>query len=60
MIAWDTEWRAVDRNLAEAFLSDCDSLIVAILALPLISRCFFSNLGDVLTSVNLGSTTVYI
>ena len=60
MIAWDTEWREVDRNLAEAVLSDCDSLIVASLVLPLILHCFFSTLGGLLTSVKLGGTTRYV
>ena len=60
MIAWDTDWRAVDRNRAEAVLSDCDRFIVASLVLPLILRCFFSTLGDVLTSFKLGVTTMYV
>ena len=29
VIAWDTEWRAVDRNLDEAVLSDFAHLIFA-------------------------------
>ena len=53
VIAWDTEWREVDRNLAEAVLSDCARLIVASLVLPLTLRCFFSTLVGVLTSVKL-------
>ena len=60
MIAWDTEWREVDRNRAEAVLSDCDCLIVASLVLPLILRCFFSTVGGVLTSVKFGVTTMYV
>ena len=51
LIAWDTEWRAVDRKLAEAFLSDCACFIVGVLVLPLILRCFLSILGGVLASV---------
>ena len=60
VIAWDTEWRAVDRNLAEAVFSDCTCLIVASLVLPLILRCFFNILGGVLKSVKLGVTAVYV
>ena len=60
VIAWDTEWRAVDRNLAEAVLSDCARLMVTSLFLPLILRCFFSTLGGVLTSLKLGGTAVYV
>ena len=60
MLAWDTEWREVDINLAEAVLLDCACLVVASLVLPLILHCFFSTLGGVLTSVNLGGTTVYV
>ena len=33
-IASETEWRAVDRNLAEATVSDCACFIVAICVLP--------------------------
>ena len=36
VIAWDTEWRAVDRNRAEAVLLDCACFIVASLVLRLI------------------------
>ena len=60
MIDWDTEWRAVDRNLAEAVLSDCAHLIVASLVLLLILLCFFSTFGGVLTSVKFGGNTVYV
>ena len=28
-VAWETEWREIDRNLAEAVVSDCDCFIVA-------------------------------
>ena len=38
VITWDTECRAIDRNLAEAVLSDCACLIVASLVLPIILR----------------------
>ena len=60
VIAWDTERSAVDRNLAEAVMSDWARLIVASRVLPLIFCCFFSSLGGVLTSVNLGGTTMYV
>ena len=39
---------------------DWACLIVASRVLPLIFRCFFSTLGGVLTSVNLGGTTMYV
>ena len=60
VIAWDTEWRAVDRNRAEAVLLDCACFIVASLVLTLILRFLFSNVGGVLTSVNLVGTTMYL
>ena len=60
MIAWDAEWREVDKNLAEAVLSGCACLSVVSLFMPLILRCLFSTLGGVLTSVKLGGTTVYV
>ena len=41
-------------------MSDWDCLIVVSLVLPLILRCFFSTLGDVLTSFKLGGNTVYL
>ena len=60
VIAWDTEWKLVDRNRSEAVFSDCARFIVASLVLPLILSCFFSTLGGVLTSVKLGGTTMYV
>ena len=60
MIAWDTEWRAVDRNLSEAVSSDCTRFIVASHVLTLILRCLFSTLGGVLTSLKFGGTTMYV
>ena len=39
-IAWETEWREVDRTLAEVFVSDCARFIVAICVLPLVLRFF--------------------
>ena len=41
-------------------MSDWDRLIVVSLVLPLFLCCFFSSLGGVLTSVNLGGTTVCV
>ena len=58
--AFDTEWRAVYRNRAEAVLLDCAGFIVASLFLPLILRCFFSNLGGVQNSIKFGGTTIYV
>ena len=49
-ISWETEWRAVDRNLAEAAVSDCACFIVASCVLPLFLHCFFSTLVGVLAS----------
>ena len=60
MVVWDTEWSAVDRNLAETLLSDCACLIVASLVLPLILCCFFITLYGVLTSVKFVGTTMYV
>ena len=60
MIDWDTEWRAVDRNRAEAVFGDYACFIVASLVLPLILSCFFSTLGGVITSVKFGGTTIYV
>ena len=51
MIAWDTEWRAVDRKRAEAVVLECARFIVASLVLPLILRCFLSTSVGVLASV---------
>ena len=51
VIAWENEWRAVNRNLAEAVVSDCDRFIVASFVLSLILRCFFSILVSVIASV---------
>ena len=60
VIAWDTEWRTVDRKLAEAVLSDCACFIVASIFLPLIFCCFLGTLGDVIASVKGGGTTMYV
>ena len=50
-IAWETEWRTVNRNLAEAVVSDYARFIVARYVLPLVLRFFFSTLVGVLDSV---------
>ena len=60
VIAWDTKWRAVDRNQAEAVLSECACFIVASLVLPLILRFYFIDLVRVLASVKGGGTTIYV
>ena len=60
VIAWETEWSAVERNLAEDVVSDWARLIVASLVLILIFRCLFSNLSGGQNSVNLGGTTMYV
>ena len=60
VIAWDTEWRAVDRKRAEAVLSECARFIVASLVLPLILRFLFSTVGGVLASVKGGGTKMYV
>ena len=51
VIAWEPEWRAVDRNLSESVVSDCACFIVASYVLPLILRFFLSTLVGVLDSV---------
>ena len=51
VIAWETECRAVNRNLAEAVVSDFARFIVASFVLPLILRCFLSTLVGVIASV---------
>ena len=42
MMACDTEWRAVDRNLAEALVSNCSLFIIVSCVLRLVFCCFFS------------------
>ena len=51
VIAYETEWRAVDRNLEEAVVSDCARFIVASCVLPLVLRCFFSALVGVIANI---------
>ena len=60
MIACDTEWRSVDRNLAEAVLSDCACFIVAICVQSRVLHCFFSTSVDVLASVVMRYATEYV
>ena len=60
VMACETEWRKVDRNLAEAVVSDCACSMVASCVLPLILRCFFSTLVVVISSVVLRVTTEYV
>ena len=60
MMACDTDCRAVDRNLAEAVVSNCSLFIVAICALRLFVCCFFSPLVGVLASFLLRGTTEYV
>ena len=59
VIAWDTDWREVDRKLAEAVVSDCARFIVAIIFLPLILRYFLSTLVVVLASGKGWGATMY-
>ena len=51
VIAWETEWRSVNRKLVENVLTDCACFIVASCVLPLALHCFFSTLVCVLASV---------
>ena len=59
-MACETEWRAVDRNIAEAVVLDCAHFIVASCILPLVLRCFFSTAVVVLASVKYEGTTEYV
>ena len=60
MMACDTEWRAVDRNLADDVVSDCAIFTVAMCVQCCILHCFFSNLVGVLASVVLRGTAEYV
>ena len=60
MVECNTELRAVDKNLADYVLSDCDIFIVASCVLRLVLRHLFSTLVGVLASVKLGDTTEYV
>ena len=57
VISWETERRVVDRNLAEAVVSECAHFIVASCVLPLVLHCLFGTLAGVLASVKRGGTT---
>ena len=60
MMACETEWRPLDRNLVEAVLSDCACFTVASCVRRRVLRCLFSTLCGVLTSVLLRGTTEYV
>ena len=60
MMACDTEWRVIDKNISEAVVSESALFIVASCVLHLVLRCFFSTLFGVLDSVDLRVTTDYI
>ena len=47
-MACDTEWRAVDKNLVEAVVSNHALFILAICVLHLFLQCLFSKLVGVL------------
>ena len=53
VISWETQWREVYRNLAEAIILCCACFTVARCVLPLVLRCFFSTLVGALASVKL-------
>ena len=59
VIAWDTDWRKVDRKRAEYFISDYAQFIVASIVLPFILRCFLSTLAGVLASVKCLIVTIF-
>ena len=48
MMACDTEWRAVDKNIADDVLSNCALFILVTCVLNLILRPFFITLVGVL------------
>ena len=56
----DTEWRAVDKNIEEAVVSDCGIFILASCVLRLMLHRFFGTLFCVLASVKLVGNTEYI
>ena len=53
VMAWETEWREVNRNLEEAIVLCFACFTVARCVLPLVLRCFFSTLVGALASVKL-------
>ena len=60
MMACNNKCRSVDKNLAEAVVSDCALFIVMSCALRLGVRRFFITLVGVLDSVELRVTTEYL
>ena len=59
-MACETEWREVNRNLAEDVVSYFYRFMVASCVLTLVLCCFFSTLVGVLASVVLRGTTGYV
>ena len=59
-MAYDTEWRSVVRNLAEAVVSDFAWFIVASFFWQRVFHFFFSTLCGVLMSILLRGTTEYL
>ena len=60
MMDCDTEWRAVDKNIAEDIVSDCAIFIVSSCVLRLIFSRFFGILFGMLGNFKLGCTTYYV
>ena len=58
-MAFETDCRAVYRNLAEDVVSNCYCFMVSGCVLPLVLRCFFSTLAGALASVLLRGTADY-
>ena len=51
VVAWDSEWIAVNRKRVEAVVLECARFIVASLVLPFNLLCLLITLVDVLASV---------
>ena len=51
VIAWETEWKTVNRNLVEAVVSDCAHFIVTSCVLPIVLNILFGTIVGVLDSV---------
>ena len=60
VVACETEWRAVIRNIAEDLVSDCARFIVASCFLHLVLHFFFSTVVGILASGKRGGTTDYL
>ena len=60
MMACDTEWSSVDKNMYEAVVSNYDLLTVAIFFLRQILWSLFINLSGVLNSFTIEGTTKYL